>query len=140
MKRLHMNLRVSDLAESTQFYTKLFGAEPSVDMSDYKKWLLDDPYVNISIEPANDKVGIAHVGLQASNDDELQEIYRNIEASGANAFEEGETQCCYAHSYKTWTADPDGVIWEAFFTDGQRENYGAMPDVKNRVQSENRCC
>ncbi|WP_209348312.1 VOC family protein [Pontixanthobacter sp. CEM42] len=139
MKRLHMNLRVNDLAVSTNFYTKLFGAEPTVDEPDYKKWLLDDPFVNISIEPAKGKSGIAHVGLQASNDDELQDIYRNIEASGADTFEEGETQCCYAHSYKTWTRDPDGIVWEAFFTDGQREDYGAAPDIEVIGKSAH-CC
>ncbi|MEM9501016.1 MAG: VOC family protein [Pseudomonadota bacterium] len=129
MKRFHLNLRVSDLQESARFYTHLFGAEPSVDRADYKKWMLDDPFINLSIEPACGTVGIAHVGLQASNEEELQDIYRNIESSGADRFEEGETQCCYAHSFKNWTRDPDGIVWEAFFTDGQRRDYGAMPNL-----------
>ncbi|MEL7444305.1 MAG: VOC family protein [Pseudomonadota bacterium] len=133
MKRLHMNLRVTDLAASTEFYTKLLGAGPTLDEPGYKKWMLDDPFINLSIEPACGKTGIAHVGLQASNDAELQEIYRNIEASGADTFEEGETHCCHAHSFKTWTRDPDGIVWEAFYTDGQREDYGEMPDLQRAL-------
>lgn len=131
MKRFHMNLRVADLAKSTAFYTQFFGVEPTVDEPDYKKWMLDDPYVNFSIEPKLDgNVGVAHLGLQASDDSELEEIRERITAAGSNTFNEGETQCCYAHSYKSWTQDPDGIVWEAFFTDGQRRNYGEMPDAE----------
>ncbi|KWV90841.1 VOC family protein [Erythrobacter sp. YT30] len=129
MKRFHLNLRVSDLAKSTEYYTAFFGVEPTVNEPDYRKWMLDDPLINFSIEPAIDKVGIAHVGLQASSDDELADIRERIQAIGEPAFHEGETQCCYAHSFKSWTRDPDGIIWEAFYTDGQRRDYGEMPEI-----------
>jgi len=134
MKRFHLNLRVSDLAKSTAFYTELLGQPPSVDEPDYKKWMLDDPYINLSIEPDCGEVGIAHVGLQAGDEADLEEIRTRIAAADAPVFEEGETQCCYAHSYKSWTRDPDGIVWEAFFTDGQRRDYGEMPDL-NGVRS-----
>lgn len=129
MKRFHLNLRVSDLAKSTEYYTAFFGVEPTVNEPDYRKWMLDDPLINFSIEPATEKVGIAHVGLQAGSDDELADIRERIEAVGEPAFHEGETQCCYAHSFKSWTRDPDGIIWEAFYTDGQRRDYGEMPEI-----------
>ncbi len=134
MKRFHLNLRVSDLAKSTEYYTAFFGSEPSVDEQDYKKWMLDDPFINFSIEPTSDKVGIAHIGLQASNDEELGDIRSKIEASNSPAFHEGETECCYAHSFKSWTRDPDGIVWEAFFTDGRRRDYGAMPELANELE------
>lgn len=127
MKRFHVNLRVSDLAASTEFYTQMFGEAPSVDEDDYKKWMLDDPFVNFSIEPSVGPVGIAHVGLQAGSEAELSGVYERIEAAGGPEYREGETQCCYAHSHKSWTRDPDGLIWEAFFTDGQRMDYGQLP-------------
>ncbi|MEO9462311.1 MAG: VOC family protein [Marinomonas sp.] len=129
MKRFHMNLRVEDMAASTHFYTQLFGAKPTVDKADYKKWMLDDPFVNISIEPSVGEAGIAHVGLQAENSEELVQLYSRIKAADAPEFREGETQCCYAHSYKSWTQDPDGVVWETFFTDGERRDYGEMPEI-----------
>lgn len=129
MKRFHMNLRVDDLDASTRFYTHLFGAEPTVNKADYKKWMLDDPFVNISIEPSDGKTGIAHVGLQTESAAELDQVYARIASAGGPEFREGETECCYAHSFKSWTRDPDGVIWEAFFSDGQRRDYGEMPEV-----------
>ncbi|GAA4035523.1 VOC family protein [Parerythrobacter jejuensis] len=129
MKRFHLNLRVEDLAASEKFYTAFFGQAPTVDRSDYKKWMLDDPFINFSIEPSMGKTGIAHVGIQASSENELAAVYDRIADADAPTFKEGETQCCYAHSFKNWTRDPDGIVWEAFFTDGQRRDYGEMPDV-----------
>lgn len=136
MKRFHLNLRVSDLARSADYYTAFFGAEPTVDEPGYKKWMLDDPLINFSIEPARGEPGIAHIGLQASNDDELVDIRSKIEAAASPAFHEGETECCYAHSFKSWTHDPDGIVWEAFFTDGQKRNYGAMPELASELGYE----
>lgn len=43
--------------------------------------------------------------------------------------EEGVTTCCYAKSEKSWVSDPDGVIWEAFFTEGEATVYGDSPDL-----------
>jgi predicted lactoylglutathione lyase len=133
MKRFHMNLKVKDIEASTRFYANLFGQPPSVDEPDYKKWMLDDPFVNVSIEPATMEAGIAHVGLQAASDAELEQIYERIELAGGPEFREGDTTCCYAQSSKSWTRDPDGIIWEAFFTQGQRREYGTKPEMADTL-------
>lgn len=136
MKRFHVNVRVSDLDQSTRFYTEMFGAEPTVNQPGYRKWMLDDPRLNFSIEPeaacgnaATGGTGVAHLGVQVSDEAELDEMRARIGKAAAPAFHEGETQCCYAHSFKSWTRDPDGVVWETFFTDGQRRDYGAVPEL-----------
>lgn len=135
MKRFHVNLRVSDLDQSTRFYTEIFGAEPTVNEPDYRKWMLDDPRINFSIEPesacgnAAGGTGVAHLGMQVSEEAELDDMRQRIGKADQPAFHEGETQCCYAHSFKSWTRDPDGVVWETFFTDGQRRDYGSVPEL-----------
>ena len=43
--------------------------------------------------------------------------------------EEGQTTCCYARSEKSWIADPQGVMWEAFLTTGESTVYGDTPDL-----------
>jgi len=43
MKRFHVHVSVGDLKRSIQFYTRLFGSQPSVLKSDYARWMLDDP-------------------------------------------------------------------------------------------------
>ncbi|WP_108812650.1 VOC family protein [Sphingorhabdus sp. Alg231-15] len=147
MKRFHLNLKVSDLEKSRAYYAKLFGEQPAVVKPDYIKWLLDDPYINFSIEPVSDaaggETGIAHVGLQTENLEELQSVYERVQDAAGPRFEEGATTCCYASSEKNWTQDPDGLIWEAFYTEGQVAHYGKTPDVgagKAMANSNVDCC
>lgn len=124
MKRLHVHVGVNDLDQSITFYSTLFGAEPTVTKTDYAKWMLEDPRVNFAISAANDHKGIKHLGIQAEDSDELSEVYGRLKAADRPVLEEGCTTCCYAKSEKSWIADPDGVVWEAFFTDGQSTVYG----------------
>jgi len=49
VKRFHVHVAVTDLAESIRFYSALFGAEPEVVKPDYAKWMLDDPRLNFAI-------------------------------------------------------------------------------------------
>ncbi|SIN86036.1 Catechol 2,3-dioxygenase [Parasphingorhabdus marina DSM 22363] len=139
MTRFHLNLKVADLEKSREFYSHLFGAEPAVVKPDYVKWMLDDPFINFSIEPGTGDTGIAHVGLQAENPDELRAIYDRVQDAAGPRFEEGETTCCYASSEKNWTSDPDGVIWEAFHTEGQVTHYGKVPEM-GKMSDPTSCC
>ena len=38
MKRMHIHLSVDDLDKNIKFYTTMFGAEPTIQHSDYAKW------------------------------------------------------------------------------------------------------
>ena len=141
MKRFHVNVRVADLEASTRFYSEIFGAEPTVSKDDYRKWMLDDPRINFSIEPSGGQgecadipTGVAHLGVQVESEAALEDMRGRIGKAASPAFHEGETQCCYAHSYKSWTRDPDGVVWETFFTDGQRRDYGAVPELAETME------
>ena len=40
MKRFHVNVAASDFQRSVIFYTTLFGAAPTVQKTDYAKWIL----------------------------------------------------------------------------------------------------
>ena len=124
MTRLHVNLKVEDLATSVRFYSTLFDAEPTVTKPDYAKWMLDDPRVNFSIieAPADSNAhGIEHLGIQAETEEELGELRRRIGSMQGDVFEQGETICCYHASDKTWITDAQGVSWETFFTSGEAE-------------------
>lgn len=129
MKRLHVHVGVEDLDRSIAFYSKLFGAEPSVVKPDYAKWMVDDPRVNFAISAANAAKGIEHLGIQVESVEELGEVYGRLKAADRPVLEEGRTTCCYAKSEKSWISDPDGVIWEAFFTDGASTVYGESPTL-----------
>ena len=56
MKRMHLNVKVSDMEKSKAFYSQLFATEPAVEKDDYVKWMVDDPFINFAIEPATGEV------------------------------------------------------------------------------------
>lgn len=143
MKRMHVHVGVEDLAKSIGFYSTLFGSEPTVTKPDYAKWMLDDPRVNFAISSGQHAAtGIEHLGIQAESSDELADVYGRLQAADAPVLEEGATTCCYAKSEKSWIADPDGVVWEAFFTNGEATIYGDSPPLSalSANASETTCC
>lgn len=143
MKRLHVHVAVDDLANSIRFYSTLFGSEPTLTKDDYAKWMLDDPRVNFAISQGGDsRHGIEHLGIQAESTEELSEVYGRLKAADRPVLEEGRTTCCYAKSEKSWIADPDGVVWEAFFTDGESTAYGDSPKLGTLSDSlgDDKCC
>jgi catechol 2,3-dioxygenase-like lactoylglutathione lyase family enzyme len=144
MKRFHVHVGVSNLDKSVAFYSSLFGVEPSVVKADYAKWMLDDPRINFAISMRADAAkGIEHVGMQVENKAELQEVYGRLNAADSPVLEEGATNCCYAQSEKSWIADPDGVVWEAFLTEGESTTYGGSPDLGQLVSvnaASSACC
>jgi predicted enzyme related to lactoylglutathione lyase len=124
MKRMHVHVAVDDLQSSVRFYSALFAAQPSVIKPDYAKWMLDDPRVNFAISTRGRQAGLDHLGIQAENADELQEIYARLQQAGGDVIEQGQTNCCYARSEKSWIDDPSGISWETFFTTGESTDYG----------------
>ena len=125
MKRLHVSFNVQDLDKSVAFYSTLFKATPTVLKDDYAKWMLDDPRVNFVLEGGSSSPGFGHAGIQVEDEAELAEVFERLESAEAPYISEGVTTCCYAKSEKSWTADPDGVMWEAFFTFHQEEQRGS---------------
>ena len=129
MKRLHINLSVSDLDQSVEFYTQLFAAEPTKLKVDYAKWMLDDPRINFAISTRGSAAGVDHLGFQVDDAAELAELKARAEAADMALLDEGETTCCYARSDKHWITDPQGIAWEHFhslgnipvFSEGKKE-------------------
>ncbi|SMF74950.1 ArsI/CadI family heavy metal resistance metalloenzyme [Allosphingosinicella indica] len=143
MKRLHVHVGVADLDRSIHFYSALFGTGPTVRKADYAKWMVEDPRVNFAISSGNHAAnGIEHLGIQVEDGPELQEVYGRLKAADRPVLEEGATTCCYAQSEKSWIADPDGVVWEAFFTNGEATIYGDSPQLGalSVNAAENACC
>ena len=143
MKRLHVHVGVDDLTQSIGFYSTLFAAEPTVVKDDYAKWMLDDPRVNFAISAGNHATkGIEHLGIQVETAGELADVYGRLKAADRPVLEEGQTTCCYAKSEKSWISDPDGLVWETFYTDGEATSYGEGPALGTLADSlhEDKCC
>ena len=131
MKRFHVHVGVDNVDASIAFYSGLFGQAPSVTKPDYAKWMLEDPRINFAISHhTQDGKGVRHLGLQVEDAAELAEVYGRLKAAEGPVLEEGATTCCYAKSEKSWIADPDGVVWEAFLTTGEATVYGGNPELQ----------
>lgn len=143
MKRLHVHVGVADLDQSIRFYSTLFAAKPTVVKNDYAKWMLEDPRVNFAISSGQHaEKGIEHLGIQVESACELDEVYGRLKTADGPVLEEGATTCCYAKSEKSWIADPDGVVWEAFYTNGEATTYGDSPELSalSSNASDATCC
>lgn len=124
MKRFHVHVRVKNLQESIEFYSALFSVQPTVVKADYAKWMLEDPRINYAISTGHSENGIEHLGLQLESEEELHEVFANMQKAKGTVREEGECTCCYSKSQKSWITDPQGVDWEAFYTHGTATVYG----------------
>jgi catechol 2,3-dioxygenase-like lactoylglutathione lyase family enzyme len=116
MKRFHVHLAVDDLAANIRFYSTVFGVPPTVEKTDYAKWMLDDPRINFALSSRGMKPGVDHLGVQVESDEELAELRGNVARADIAALDQEGAACCYAKSDKYWVTDPQGIAWETFRT------------------------
>ena len=148
MKRFHVHISVDSMAQSTQFYSALFGQAPTVLKTDYAKWMLDDPLINFAISERAAKVGRAgldHLGFQMDTAPELHAMTASLQTAGLAVSDLGETTCCYAKSDKGWVHDPQGIAWESFVTMGEATTYGTesaeeMATASSSGHGSGACC
>ncbi len=137
MKRFHVHLHVADLAQSIGFYSKLFGAAPTRQESDYAKWMLSDPALNFAISTRGQQPGIDHLGIQTDDPAELAAMKAQAEAADMALVNEGATSCCYARSEKHWITDPQGIAWEHFHT---LDNIPVFSETVASAATASACC
>jgi len=145
MKRLHVHIAVDNLAQSIGFYSTLFASKPSVIKSDYAKWMLDDPKVNLAISQRDRTApGVDHLGIQVETDGELRELAARLKSAGNITADQESTTCCYAQSNKSWVNDPSGIRWETFFTFADATTYGedepAPKPTTSSCGANSACC
>ncbi len=137
MKRFHIHLGVKDLQKSIEFYTTLFGQNPTKTKEDYAKWMLEDPRINFAISTRSGEKGINHLGLQVDEETELEQMIRRLKSADLGVHDEGETTCCYAESKKAWVQDPTGIAWEAYRTMADAELFSRESESQ---EGESACC
>lgn len=115
--RMHVSLYVANVEATTQFYTQLFGAEPSKRREGYVKWNLENPALIISFVQNPDKVQakFGHLGFQLETLEELKQRRATAVAAGLPVRDELGVNCCYANADKAWVTDPDGYEWELYY-------------------------
>ena len=146
MKRFHVHVAVDDLDRGIAFYSKLFGAQPTVQKSDYAKWMVDDPRINFAISSRGGTPGVNHLGFQLDSDEEFRAMHEQLAAADAGLVEEVGANCCYAKSDKYWVTDPAGVAWETYHTLGSIPMFGGeardacCAGETTSAMAESACC
>jgi hypothetical protein len=131
---------VHDLKLSIRFYSALFAAQPSVLKDDYAKWQLDDPRVNFAISTRGKRAGLDHLGIQAENGAELEELGTRLAQADVSTTSQKNASCCYAKSDKYWTLDPQGIAWESFHTLDSVPLFGEDTRAKAQPVAAASCC
>ncbi|MBT2653094.1 ArsI/CadI family heavy metal resistance metalloenzyme [Oceanobacillus sp. ISL-73] len=123
MKYVHVGVNVTNLNESVEFYSKVFGVSPVKSKFNYAKFLLDQPGFNFTLNVKDDVGGnqINHFGFQVETAEEILLHKKRLEKEGFFARKEMNTTCCYAVQDKFWVTDPDGNEWEFFYTKADSE-------------------
>lgn len=123
--KLHVSMRVGDLDQAIRFYSGLFGQDPAVLRENYAKWDVADPAVNFVVEAGNANPGLDHVGIQVSDQQELDTLADRMRGMDRPFLDVETTTCCYAKMEKAWIKGEAGEAWEAFLTHSHDETeYG----------------
>lgn len=138
MKRLHVHISVPDLDQGIHFYSLMFGEQPTRVKDDYAKWQLDDPQVNFAISTRSEKPGLDHLGIQVSEEADLEHLNARLLEADTDTGQLDATTCCYAESIKAWSFDPAGIPWESFVTMKDIDVYGV--DSLNSTINPSACC
>ena len=142
--KTHISINVGNVGKSIDFYSKMFGINPLKVKSDYAKFDVADPPLNLTMNQSNFVKGgsLSHLGLQVESSEEVLEIGRRWQESGLITLAEMQTDCCYSLQDKTWVEDPDGNRWEVFTviedTAGQEKNAAACCAPAQNTVSINR--
>ncbi|MGK7947653.1 MAG: ArsI/CadI family heavy metal resistance metalloenzyme [Xenococcaceae cyanobacterium] len=115
--KAHVSLKVSNLEQSVAFYQAMLGTEPVKYKTDYAKFDLDNPPLNLTLEASsiiNPGGTLSHLGLQVESSEDVKKAISRFQQAGLATFEEKDTDCCYALQDKVWVTDPDGTRWEVF--------------------------
>lgn len=131
--KVHISLNVSDIEKSVDFYTKMLGASPVKLKSDYAKFDLEHPALNLTMNQVDFPAGgsLSHLGIQVSSTEEVHAMAQRWKEAGLITLDEEQTDCCYAFQDKSWATDPDGNRWEVFVVLGD----SAAKDLSSSV-----CC
>ena len=135
MARVQLALNVANLAESVEFYGRLFGAEPAKVRDGYANFAVTDPPLKlVLIEGHGEPGSVNHLGVEVDSTDEVDGVQARLTATGLRSSDERGTTCCYASQDKFWLEDaPNGERWEVYAVLADADTFGP-------ADGDCRCC
>ena len=113
--RPHLSLDVRNVPASVAFYQKVFGVAPQKQTTDYAKFDLTQPALNLSLVSSTGRISsVDHLGIEVESVEEIATWKSHLQKEGILDRVEENTACCFARQDKLWFSDPDGNAWEIF--------------------------
>ena len=118
--RPHLSLDVRNVPASVHFYQKVFGISPQKQTSDYAKFDLSRPALNLSLVSSTGRISaVNHLGIEVESVQDITAWKERLQREGVIGRVEENTACCFARQDKVWFSDPDGNAWEVFIVHEQ---------------------
>ncbi len=120
MSRVQLALNVSDINESVEFYSKLFGIEPTKREPGYANFAISNPPLKLVLMEVHGHRGegvtgaLNHLGVEVESSDEVVRTTEKLTGAGLETEAQVGTTCCFAVQDKVWVNDPDGASWEVY--------------------------
>jgi len=114
--KAHLAINVGNVAQSLEFYRRLFGIEPCKVRDGYAKFDVQNPPLNFTLNQAvvGSQGALSHLGIQVRSTEDVLATRQRWRDAGLLTRDEMQTSCCFAIQNKTWVRDPDGNEWEVF--------------------------
>jgi catechol 2,3-dioxygenase-like lactoylglutathione lyase family enzyme len=113
--RPHISLDVRNVPASVEFYQKVFAVAPQKQTTDYAKFDLSEPALNLSLVSSTGRISsLNHLGIEVESVTEIATWKHRLQQQGVLDKVESDVTCCFARQDKLWFADPDGNAWEIF--------------------------
>ena len=111
----HLSLDVRNVPASAEFYQKVFGVAPQKQTTDYAKFDLTTPALNLALVLSTGTVSaVNHLGIEVESADDIARWKQRLQEQGILEKVEEGLACCFARQDKLWFTDPDGNPWEVF--------------------------
>ena len=128
--RPHISLDVRNVPDSVEFYQKVFGVAPQKQTTDYAKFDLMEPSLNLSLVSTSGRVSVVnHLGIEVESADDITRWQQQLLELGILEKVEEGIECCFARQDKLWFTDPDGNPWEVFTVHEQLAVTGTLKNT-----------
>ena len=128
--RPHLSLDVHNVPASVEFYRKVFGVAPQKQTTDYAKFDLTEPPLNLTLVSSTGTVSVVnHLGIEVESVDDIARWKQQLLELGILEKVEEGIECCFARQDKLWFTDPDGSPWEVFTVHEQLAVTGTLKNT-----------
>ncbi|MGH6999004.1 MAG: ArsI/CadI family heavy metal resistance metalloenzyme [Phenylobacterium sp.] len=131
--RIQLALNVTDVRSATEFYTELFGVQPSKQRPGYANFAIAEPPLKLVLIE-NPNAGAAgalnHLGVELAAADDVAAATGRFNTLGLTTRVSQQEMCCHALQDKVYVTAPDVPLgqWE-FYTVLDDNPDGSIADM-----------